>query len=44
MESLRTIYILRWREVKRFFRKKARLFGSIGQPLLMIFAFGAGFS
>ncbi len=44
MSALRTIYILRWREVKRFFRKKARLFGSIGQPLLMIFAFGAGFS
>lgn len=44
MQNLRVIYILRWREVKRFFRKKARLFGSIGQPLLMIFAFGAWFS
>lgn len=41
---LRAIYILRRRQVKRFFRNKARLLWSIWQPLLMIIAFWAGFS
>jgi ABC-2 type transport system permease protein len=30
--------------VKKFFRKKSRLIGALGQPLLMLFAFSAGFS
>jgi ABC-2 type transport system permease protein len=40
---LRTIYILRWRQTKRFFRKKSRRISALGQPLLMFLAFGAGF-
>lgn len=37
---LRTIYILRWRQVKVFFGKKARVLGSLGQPLLLFVALG----
>lgn len=44
MKNLRVIYILRRRQVKRFFRKKARLIWTIGQPLIMLFALSAGFS
>lgn len=40
----RTIYILWWRQVKKFFRKKSRIIGALGQPLLMLFAFWAWFS
>ena len=41
---LRVIYILRRRQVKRFFRKKARLIWTICQPLIMLFALSAWFS
>lgn len=44
MKNIRVIYILRWRQVKRFFRKKARLIWTIGQPLIMLFALSAWFS
>jgi len=36
------IYILWLRQLKRHFRSKARLIGSLGQPLLFLFALGFG--
>jgi ABC-2 type transport system permease protein len=36
------IYILWLRQVIRFFRSRARLIGSLGQPLLFLLAFGFG--
>ncbi|MDD3711569.1 MAG: ABC transporter permease [Patescibacteria group bacterium] len=36
------IYILWLRQIKRFFRSKARIIGSIGQPLLFLVALGFG--
>ena len=44
MKNLRVVYILRWRQIKRFFRQKARLIGTICQPLIMLFALSAWFS
>jgi ABC-2 type transport system permease protein len=38
------IYILWLRQIKRHFRSKARLVGSLGQPLLFLFALGFGLS
>lgn len=38
-----TIYILWLRQLKRYFRSKARIVGSLGQPLLFLLAFGFGF-
>ncbi len=38
-----TIYILWQRQLKRYFRSRARLFGSLGQPLLFLIALGFGF-
>lgn len=40
---METIYILWLRQVKRYFRSKARVFGSLGQPVLFMLAFGFGF-
>jgi ABC-2 type transport system permease protein len=40
---MQTIYILWLRQLKRYFRSKARIVGSLGQPLLFLFAFGFGF-
>ncbi len=37
------IYILWLRQLKRYYRSKARMVGSIGQPLLFLFALGFGF-
>lgn len=37
------IYILWLRQVKRYLRSKARIIGSLGQPLLFMVAFGFGF-
>lgn len=39
---MRVIYILWLRQIKRFFRSKARIIGSIGQPLLFLVALGFG--
>lgn len=39
-----TIYILWLRELKRYFRSKARMAGSLGQPLLFLLALGFGLS
>ncbi|MFA6522235.1 MAG: ABC transporter permease [Patescibacteria group bacterium] len=38
-----TIYILWLRQLKRFFRSKTRIVGSLGQPILFLFAMGYGF-
>ncbi len=38
-----TIYILWLRQLKRYFRSKARMVGSLGQPLLFLLALGFGF-
>lgn len=38
-----TIYILWLRQIKRYFRSKARLLGSLGQPILFLVALGYGF-
>lgn len=39
---MQTIYILWLRELKRYFRSRARIIGSLGQPLLFLFALGFG--
>ncbi len=38
-----TIYIIWLRQIKRYLRSKARIVGSLGQPLLFLLAFGFGF-
>jgi len=38
-----TIYILWLRQVKKYFRSRSRIIGSLGQPLLFFLAFGFGF-
>jgi ABC-2 type transport system permease protein len=40
---MNTIYILWLRQLKRYFRSKARIIGSLGQPLLFLVALGFGF-
>lgn len=37
------IYILWLRQIKRFIRSRARIAGSLGQPILFLFALGFGF-
>ena len=37
-----TIYILWLRQLKRYFRSKSRIVGSLGQPLLLLVALGFG--
>lgn len=38
-----TIYILWLRQLKRYFRSRSRIVGSLGQPLLFLVAMGFGF-
>jgi ABC-2 type transport system permease protein len=38
-----TIYILWLRQLKRYLRSRSRIIGSLGQPLLFLFALGFGF-
>lgn len=38
-----TVYILWLRQLKQYFRSRARLLGSLGQPLLFLVALGFGF-
>lgn len=38
-----TIYILWLRQIKRYLRSRARIIGSLGQPLLFLLALGFGF-
>ncbi len=40
---MNVIYILWIRQLKRYFRSKARIIGALGQPLLFLFALGFGF-
>ncbi|MBU0461317.1 MAG: ABC transporter permease [Nanoarchaeota archaeon] len=40
---MKTVYILWLRQLKRYFRSKARIIGSLGQPLLFLLALGFGF-
>lgn len=40
---MKTIYILWLRQVKRYYRSKARIFGSLAQPVLFLLALGYGF-
>jgi ABC-2 type transport system permease protein len=40
---MRTIYILWLRQLKRYFRSRSRIIGSLGQPLLLLLALGFGF-
>lgn len=40
---MKTIYILWLRQLKRYFRSRARIIGSLGQPLLFLLVFGFGF-
>lgn len=39
---MNAIYILWLRQLKRYFRSRSRLFGSLGQPLLFLVALGYG--
>jgi ABC-2 type transport system permease protein len=41
--NLKVIYILWLRQLKRYFRSRSRIIGSLGQPLLFLLAFGFGF-
>src|SRR5512138_741882 len=40
---VKAIYILWLRQLKRYSRSKARIIGSLGQPLLFLVALGFGF-
>ena len=40
---MKVIYILWLRQIKRYRRSKARMIGSLGQPLLFLLALGFGF-
>lgn len=39
---MQTIYILWLRQLKRYFRSKSRMIGSLGQPILFLLALGYG--
>ena len=41
--TLYTIYILWLRQIKRYYRSKSRILGSLGQPILFLVALGYGF-
>src|SRR5882762_4869444 len=40
---MNTIYILWLRQIKKYFRSRSRIIGSLGQPILFLVAFGFGF-
>ncbi|MFA6048169.1 MAG: ABC transporter permease [Parcubacteria group bacterium] len=40
---MNTIYILWLRQLKRYFRSRSRMIGSLGQPILFLLALGYGF-
>src|SRR5512141_2228496 len=40
---MEVLYILWLRQIKRYFRSKARMLASLGQPLLFLIALGFGF-
>ncbi len=39
---MKTIYILWLRQIKRYFRSRSRIIGSLGQPILFLLALGYG--
>ena len=40
---MKVIYVLWIRQLKRYFRSRSRIIGSLGQPLLFLLALGFGF-
>ncbi|MDD5457623.1 MAG: ABC transporter permease [Candidatus Margulisbacteria bacterium] len=40
---MKVVYILWLRQIKRYLRSRARMFGSLGQPLMFLIALGYGF-
>jgi ABC-2 type transport system permease protein len=40
---MKTVYILWLRQIKRYYRSRPRIVGSLGQPLLFLLALGFGF-
>jgi ABC-2 type transport system permease protein len=44
LKTMKIIYILWFRQVKRYIRSKSRIVGSLGQPILFLVALGYGFS
>lgn len=42
-DNMSAIYILWLRQIKKYFRSRSRLIGSLGQPILFLLAFGFGF-
>ena len=40
---MKVIYVLWIRQIKRYFRSRSRIIGSLGQPLLFLIALGFGF-
>lgn len=43
VKHMQTVYILWLRQVKKYFRSRSRIIGSLGQPILYLLAFGYGF-
>jgi len=43
IKNMKAIYILWLRQLKRYFRSRSRMIGSLGQPLLFLVALGFGF-
>ena len=41
--SMMAVYILWLRQIKKYMRSRARIIGSLGQPILFLLAFGFGF-
>ncbi len=44
MHTLRSIYIIWYREILRWWRDRSRIVGSFAMPILMLFIFGSGLS
>lgn len=42
LDNMSVIYILWYRQMKRYMRSRSRVFGAIGQPLLFLLALGYG--
>ena len=42
-QTMKVIYVLWLRQLKRYFRSRTRIMGSLGQPLLFLVALGFGF-
>ena len=40
---MNTVYVLWIRQLKKYFRSKSRIIGSLGQPILFLVSFGFGF-